>query len=279
MALRSHPASLPLELYRPILGHLDSPGDLCSAARVSRYLQLESEQILYEAVAFHSLEFDAALRGCIAFLKRVSACSRRALLVQSLKINVKLERYTSLASTSFLRLLSRGLERLTNLSDLVLVVQELSTGQVLPGSWILDRCTFKLHSLYPHFSVPDHSLLSFLQTQDGLRQLRLFIRPNNLLPETYCLSPKFLPNLVVLAAADVDAFRLILIRPITLLAVLNAPWGRSDWRAGFKAGIALKALCIQIPMSAEDLVEIPKFTPKLELFSVYSNTIRTEVCH
>jgi hypothetical protein len=274
-ALRgSRPVCLPLELYRPIIGELDSPEDICSVARVSRHLQLESEKFLYESAVVESI------RSCIAFMKRVSACSRRALLVRSLQVEVDFEDNTP--SISFLRLLSRGLEQLKNLRDLRLIVHELFS-EDLSGSWILDRCTFKLHYLHCNFSVPDHSLLSFLQRQDGLTHLQLWVNgflnqtDGALLPETYCVSPSFLPNLVALTAIDVDAFRLILTRPITHLAVLSALWSQSDWRAGFKAaGVTLKALCLRCPISAEDLAEISNYVPKLELFSM-SNPKRTQV--
>jgi hypothetical protein len=236
----------------------------------------ESETLIYESVVIRSA------RGYIGFLKSVSACSRRALLVRSLNIDVELERYTPLAPISFLRLLSRGLERLTNLRDLALIVQKLFS-EDLSGSWILDRCTFKLHSLRCCFSVPDHSLPSFLQRQDDLRHVQLrmngFCRSTDgvLIPDPYCLSPSFLPNVVALTATDVDAFRLILTRPITHLAVRSAPWWQSDWRAGFRAaGVTLKALCLHYPISTEDLIEIPNYAPTLQLFSV-SNPIGTEV--
>jgi hypothetical protein len=38
---------LPLELYRTILCQLGSRSDLCVTARVTRYLQIESEMLLY----------------------------------------------------------------------------------------------------------------------------------------------------------------------------------------------------------------------------------------
>jgi hypothetical protein len=118
----------------------------------------------------------------------------------------------------------------------------------------------------------DHSLLSFLQTQDELRVLELY-EANDFgpfSPEPSLLPQNFLPNLMALTSADVDAFPWTQSHFAEHLYILNNQWC-SGWRMGFAhAGATLKSLSFSgfgdLPMA--DLAVVLLHAPELELLSL-----------
>jgi hypothetical protein len=153
---------------------------------------------------YHSIQFDSPAK-IMVWCRRIISCPRLGPKVIHFYSDVgsvawgpERVRDGILFRTSFYRAISQALRLVTQLR--VLQLPKLLRGS-LSCFHLFDGCTFKLVSLPSYFSF-DHRLISFLEKQDEIMELKAFgpdrIRLTKALPDN------ILPNLMILIAGSYD---------------------------------------------------------------------------
>jgi hypothetical protein len=207
--------SISFDLVYLICQYIQDKRDLCSLAMVSLSTQIAAEYFIYRQLR---VEDPVSL---VLICRRVCNTPRIRTRVRSLAVEFFAR---NPKSGSFWILFAKALRLLPALQHLVIRLSFPYRAHQfeMRCSSILGNCTFQLQSFSTTFPI-DHRLISFLQTQRGLRYLQLdswHFDPMVLVME--CLQiikpPKFLPKLVAFHGEEHSlATRLVPYRPISHL--------------------------------------------------------------
>ncbi|TCD66850.1 hypothetical protein EIP91_000804 [Steccherinum ochraceum] len=196
------PMQLSLETYSLIVNYVADRENLASLCRASKTFQKLAERKLY-----HSLD----LRGIVrtTSMCRLLAITRRlSVLVEALSIRYS-EDDSADSDESGYHVpddywddVANALRTTTELKHLNVYIE---TGDQAAQSWVLNHCTFQLHSFHCDFSWDDH-LASFLNTQTQLSDLYLLDFRNDT-SDTHIssLDDRSMPKLSTLECTFMDA--------------------------------------------------------------------------
>jgi hypothetical protein len=198
-------ASLPREIYRDICNDVAAKRDLCAIARVSSFMRLEAERLIYRDVETgFGIRFPPP-SVVLRLLQRVCASDGLASYIQSFKFTWAMR--DCLLAT--INLLSRSLRRMTRLQQLSLEIPLQSH----PRTNIFEHCTFKL--LFLDFAWLGQHHNRFIETQTRLQTLKVCGIGDQLLTAARSHPAKILPNLTLLSMDPKFAACLVPGRSIT----------------------------------------------------------------
>jgi len=218
--------TLPPEVCSLIVEHVERRADLCTLCLVSKWFRTAAERVLYRSldVDMRKPSNTILLCGLLAEQPRLSR------LVTVLAIHVGEERQVDYESSPRLEqrpfspppshywtVVSRALRNTTGLRSLRVY---LNSGVPMNYAWILNDCSFQLHTL--HYDLAwDRHLVSFLSTQHELTNLHISDFdddiPENLTLTTHSLRQAHtLPHLTVLDCTFTEAAGVLVPgRPVT----------------------------------------------------------------
>jgi len=215
---------LPPEVYLNIVQHVEMRADLCALCLVSRGFRTAAERVLYRALDTNEPSNTIMLCRVLAEKPRLSR------LVTALAIYLdeegqsdngrnpqEQEEPSSSLSHYYWTSISRALR---DTAGLRLLRVHLNGGIPINYAWILDGCSFQLHTFHCDFAWDVH-LISFLITQRELTELHISDFdgnvPENLSISTHSLRQAHtLPRLSILDCTFTEAVGLLVPgRPVT----------------------------------------------------------------
>ncbi|KIY51235.1 hypothetical protein FISHEDRAFT_70878 [Fistulina hepatica ATCC 64428] len=161
--------SLPLELYRPIIQHIDDRQTLLNLLLTFSLFHYEAERCLYHSFSLASFRPKHHRDSQVGFFRRLTGCERVALFVRRIDIVHESGPHRIRDDDEeFQDLLPRALKAAINL-------KYLSFGSLgcLPAAHILRSCTFQLLGFNWYCHSDEHELRSFLMEQRELRELHV----------------------------------------------------------------------------------------------------------
>src|SRR6266702_6191096 len=201
----------PLEVHSSIVRYIEMRADLCTLCLVSKSFRIATERELYRSLDVS--EPSATIMLC----NLLSEKPRLSQLVVAFTISLNEEELYESGINSqahdlfsppsdYWASVSRALQRTTHLRSLRI---HLSRGVPLKYAWILDNCTFRLHTFHCDFAWDAH-LVSFFSTQHLLSELHISDF-NEDTPENVSINARSLrqartiPNLSILDCAFTGA--------------------------------------------------------------------------
>lgn len=165
---------LPPEVYSVIAQHVERRADLCTLCLVSKSFQSAAEHMLYRTLDTGESSNTTLLCGVLVEQPRLSR------LVANLTIYLNEEgrddngsdpqvQQPFLSSSHHWTSISRALRNTAGLRSLRVYV---NSGIPMNYAWILDNCSFQLHSFHCDLAWDEH-LVSFLSTQHKLTDLHI----------------------------------------------------------------------------------------------------------
>ncbi|KIY47674.1 hypothetical protein FISHEDRAFT_74475 [Fistulina hepatica ATCC 64428] len=163
--------SVPVELYRPIVQHIDISDDrqtLLDLLLTSSQLHYEAERCLYHSFTLDSFRPKQHRGSLVGFFRRLIECERVALLVHCIDIqnDPTSPFYIGNDDTEYWDLLPHALKVVINLKYL-----SFTTLGDRPAAHILRGCTFQLLGFNWYCRYDEDNLRSFLTEQRELNEL------------------------------------------------------------------------------------------------------------
>ena len=190
---------LPPEVYSLIVRQIERRADLCTLCLVSKIFRTAAERELYRSLDVR--EPSATKMLCNVLSEKPWLSKLVVVFTISLNEERLYDSYNDLftSPSDYWASISRALQGTTHLRTLCI---HLSRGVPLKYAWILDNCSFRLHTFQCDFAWDAH-LVSFLSTQHLLSELHISDFNENI-PENLSINARSLrqartmPNLSTL---------------------------------------------------------------------------------
>ena len=228
--------SIPVELYHPILSHLNLPS-LLTLSTLSHTLHFESQRIIYASIDLRQRTY-AQIRlwaETIAGDSRLARLVRTLVLPETIKWTYKISSWEVM---EFRKILAGALKAVPNLVELTIVSQQgMRRGNPYLGLWMLEGCPFRLkkfHNGGDALYYPGRSSQFYIEQTEIRDWVPGYLEIGARIPEyvpDFSSSSRIFPHLEKIHLRDPKLLPILNQRPLTSITIDTTRHGITEREA------------------------------------------------